>query len=121
MVSTNGNGPKLAALIREKVAESLPPNTGDAIVKVGELRKKLRKLAPGTEQGGKRMKWMSRVCEEWTFTQLAGLTVAQMDILLEGYKGGKVGTWEEVSGKAKLLEAVKDGEDEDDKKEGEAS
>lgn len=57
MVSTNGNGPKMAALVRQRIAKSLPPNIGDAIQKVGELRKRLRKVAPAPEEGPKRMQW----------------------------------------------------------------
>lgn len=57
MVSTNGNGPKMAALIRQRIAKTLPENLGDAIQKVGMLRKKLREVAPGNEEGPKRMKW----------------------------------------------------------------
>lgn len=57
MVSTNGNGPKMAALVRKRIADSLPSNIGDAISKVGELRKRLRLVAPGVEEGGKRMQW----------------------------------------------------------------
>ena len=57
MVSTNGNGPKMAALVRQRIAQSLPPNIGDAIAKVGELRKRLRKVAPAQEEGSKRMQW----------------------------------------------------------------
>lgn len=57
MVSTNGNGPKMAALVRQRIAQSLPPNIGDAIAKVGELRKRLRKVAPAQEEGPKRMQW----------------------------------------------------------------
>jgi precorrin-2 dehydrogenase / sirohydrochlorin ferrochelatase len=57
MVSTNGNGPKMAALVRERIAKTLPPNIGDAIKKVGALRKKLRKIASEPEQGPKRMRW----------------------------------------------------------------
>lgn len=57
MVSTNGNGPKIANLVRRRIAESLPENVGAAIKKVGELRRKLRKVAPGPEQGPKRMQW----------------------------------------------------------------
>ncbi|KAK6343393.1 Bifunctional dehydrogenase and ferrochelatase [Orbilia blumenaviensis] len=52
MVSTNGNGPKLAAMIRRRIADSLPRDISTAIVRVGELRGKLRKLAPGKEEGG---------------------------------------------------------------------
>ena len=57
MVSTNGNGPKMASIVRKRIAAGLPPNMGDAIAKVGELRKRLRLVAPGTEEGPKRMRW----------------------------------------------------------------
>lgn len=61
MVSTNGNGPKMAALVRQRIAKSLPPNIGDAIAKVGDLRKRLRKVAPAQEEGPKRMQWYDRL------------------------------------------------------------
>lgn len=57
MVSTNGNGPKLASIVRKKIAETLPSNMGAAIENVGKLRKKLREVAPNSDQGPKRMKW----------------------------------------------------------------
>lgn len=57
MVSTNGNGPKLASIVRKQIAANLPDNIGTAIQKVGMLRKKLRKVAPDIEQGPKRMQW----------------------------------------------------------------
>lgn len=57
MVSTNGNGPKLASIVRKQIAANLPDNIGAAIQKVGLLRRKLRKLAPATEEGPKRMQW----------------------------------------------------------------
>ena len=57
MVSTNGNGPKLASLLRKRIAKDLPPNMGAAIKRVGMLRRKLRVVAPGTEEGPKRMQW----------------------------------------------------------------
>lgn len=62
MVSTNGNGPKLASIVRKKIAADLPDNIGTAIQKVGMLRRKLRKIAPGTgtEEGQKRMQWWGR-------------------------------------------------------------
>ncbi|KAK6336766.1 Bifunctional dehydrogenase and ferrochelatase [Orbilia javanica] len=114
MVSTGGNGPKLAAMIRRKVADSLPKQTAEAIVKVGELRKMLRVLAPGKEEGGKRMDWMSRVCEVWEFEELAGMTKVDMEVLLEGYKDGVVRGFKEV----RLVGSVREGEEEDDKREG---
>lgn len=57
MVSTNGNGPKLASIIRKKIAASLPDNMGAAIENVGKLRKKLRDVAARPEEGPNRMKW----------------------------------------------------------------
>ena len=57
MVSTNGNGPKMASIVRKRIAADLPANMGDAIAKVGELRKRLRLVAPGNEEGPKRMRW----------------------------------------------------------------
>ena len=62
MVSTNGNGPKMANLVRKRIEASLPPNIGDAIAKVGALRKRLRQIAPGNEEGPKRMKWWVKLC-----------------------------------------------------------
>ena len=59
MVSTNGNGPKMANIVRRRIAETLPPNIGEAVKKVGQLRKKLRVEAPGNEEGPKRMKWFA--------------------------------------------------------------
>ena len=57
MVSTNGNGPKLASIVRKKVADAIPDNMGTAIDNVGNLRKKLRGVAPNADEGPKRMKW----------------------------------------------------------------
>ena len=57
MVSTNGNGPKMANIVRRRIAAGLPANIGDAVAKVGELRKRLRLVAPGNEEGPKRMRW----------------------------------------------------------------
>ena len=57
MVSTNGNGPKLANIVRRQIATNLPVNIGAAIQKVGTLRRRLRKVAPDPDEGPKRMQW----------------------------------------------------------------
>lgn len=57
MVSTNGRGPRLAASIRRFIAGKLPKNAGNAIDIIGELRVKLRRVAPKVEDGPKRMRW----------------------------------------------------------------
>lgn len=103
MVSTNGNGPKLANLIRRKVAESLPEGAGEAIIRVGELRRRLRRRAPGMEGGvgGRRMEWMTRVCEVWGMEELARLEEKDMERILEGWEEGRVPTPREVLGGGK--------------------
>lgn len=57
MVSTNGKGPRLAASIRKFIAKKLPSNAGNAIEAIGELRGRLRKIAPKPEESPKRMRW----------------------------------------------------------------
>ncbi|KAL8692183.1 MAG: hypothetical protein Q9218_002741 [Villophora microphyllina] len=96
MVSTNGNGPKLASIVRKQIASNLPENIGAAIQKVGMLRKKLRKVAPATEEGPKRMQWMSKVCETWSLDDLVSMDEGDMEKLLGSYKPGTVPTLERL-------------------------
>lgn len=96
MVSTNGNGPKMAALVRQRIAETLPPNIGEAIQRVGELRKRLRRVAPNIEEGQKRMKWMSKVCVQWSLEDLCEMQERDMDELLRSYGPDVVPSLEQV-------------------------
>ena len=87
MVSTNGNGPRLAASIRRQIGEMLPKGTGESIAKVGQLRKKLRRVATGKtpEDISKRMAWMSQVCDTWSAADFNDMTNEDMDTLLQYY------------------------------------
>ncbi|KAF2135202.1 uncharacterized protein K452DRAFT_260981 [Aplosporella prunicola CBS 121167] len=96
MVSTNGNGPKLANIVRRQIAANLPDNIGAAIQKVGSLRRKLRKVAPGPEEGPKRMQWMSKVCESWSLEELCEMDDDDMEALLGFYKPNKVPSYEKI-------------------------
>ncbi|KAG2414650.1 hypothetical protein HFD88_003841 [Aspergillus terreus] len=96
MVSTNGNGPKLASIIRKKIARTLPDNTGAAIDNVGKLRKKLREIAPDQHEGPKRMKWMSGVCESWSLDDLVRMNEEDMSKLLAHYESGKIPAFDEI-------------------------
>jgi len=96
MISTNGNGPKLANIVRRQIAASLPDNIGDAIKKVGQLRRKLRRMAPRQEEGAKRMRWMSMVCESWSLDDLCEMEVADMDAMLSFYNAGQVPSLEQL-------------------------
>jgi len=96
MVSTNGNGPKLANIVRRQIAAGLPPNVGAAIQKVGALRRRLRKIAPAIEEGPKRMQWMSKVCETWSLEDLCEMDEKDMEELLGFYRSGNVPSFQEV-------------------------
>ncbi|KAL8858908.1 MAG: hypothetical protein Q9178_004587 [Gyalolechia marmorata] len=96
MVSTNGNGPKIASIVRKQIAANLPENIGAAIQKVGMLRRKLRKVAPAPEEGPKRMQWMSKVCEAWSLDDLVVMEEEDMEKLLGYYKPGEVPSLETI-------------------------
>lgn len=98
MVSTNGNGPRLAAAIRRQIGEMLPAGTGDSIQRVGELRRRLRRMAPGktTRDISKRMGWMSRVCDNWSTQDFNNMDQDDMELLVQYYESGKVPSFEEI-------------------------
>ncbi|KAI8975997.1 tetrapyrrole methylase [Pilobolus umbonatus] len=64
-VSTNGYGPKMANMIRTTVAEGLPENMGNTIQVMGELRAKVREWEPSMKNSGKRMTWITQLCNTW--------------------------------------------------------
>ncbi|KAJ3535039.1 hypothetical protein NMY22_g6669 [Coprinellus aureogranulatus] len=93
MISTNGNGPRIAALIKDRVKGALSGQEGRALVRAGALRAKLKERAPGVggEVGKRRMRWMSRVCETWSLEELGSLDDAEMERLLdEGWEQNRV-------------------------------
>ncbi|KAK3380721.1 putative NAD(P)-binding-domain-containing protein [Lasiosphaeria ovina] len=90
MVSTNGKGPRLASTIRKFIARQLPGDAGRAIETVGQLRVKLRQLAPRPEDGPRRMAWMTQVSDAYTFEEMCGLTEEDMNNLLRYYPSGRV-------------------------------
>ncbi|OJJ99812.1 hypothetical protein ASPACDRAFT_29159 [Aspergillus aculeatus ATCC 16872] len=100
MVSTNGNGPRLASIVRKKIAATLPGNMGAAIENVGLLRRKLRETAPNVEEGPKRMKWMSGVCESWSLEDLVEMEERDMEGLLAFYASGEIPPLKEIRAKA---------------------
>ncbi|KAL2168929.1 hypothetical protein VTG60DRAFT_6699 [Thermothelomyces hinnuleus] len=90
MVSTNGKGPRLASTIRKFIAECLPSNAGRAIETVGELRVRLRQIAPSPEEGPKRMAWMTKVSDAYPWDEMCELTEEDIGNLLRFYPAGKV-------------------------------
>merc|ERR1712000_218782 len=90
MVSTNGKGPRVAAAIRKFIANQLPRNAGNAIEQIGQLRMKLRALAPDAEDSPKRMGWMSKVSDAYKWEEMCDLTEEDMENLLLFYPANKV-------------------------------
>lgn len=88
MISTNGKGPRLANRIRRQIEAGLPDNVGEAIENIGELRKQLRKIAPGSEAETvkRRMEWMVRVTDSWTLDELAAMKPEQREAILSGWE-----------------------------------
>lgn len=109
MISTNGQSPKLANIIRRKIEASIPDHAGEAIGKVGQLRSKLRERAPGVggELGKRRMRWMIDVCNSWEMEELALLDDEMISKLLnDGWDHNRVPTLGEVKPEAKKEHAA---------------
>lgn len=92
MISTNGNGPRMASLIKTRLQKALSGHEGEALVKVGQLRTKLKERAPGVggQLGRERMKWMSGLCNQWDMDDFTALDEVMMEKLLdEGWEIGR--------------------------------
>lgn len=93
LVSTNGQGPKLANIIKKQIESNLPASTAKAVENVGVLRAKLRERAPGIggDVGKKRMRWMIEVCNKWSLDDLALLDDRGIERMLNlGWENGTV-------------------------------
>jgi precorrin-2 dehydrogenase/sirohydrochlorin ferrochelatase len=101
MVSTNGKGPRLASMIRKFIAKHLPSNAGRAIDAVGQLRVKLRQIAPRPEEGPKRMAWMTKVSEAYPWDEMCELSEEDLANLLRFYPSGQVPSLDELLGMRK--------------------
>lgn len=102
MISTNGQSPKLANIIRKRIERSLPTNAGEAIERVGELRTQLKERAPGVggDLGKRRMRWMIDVCTSWEMDDLALLDSDMIKKLLDdGWERNRVPKLQDIGGK----------------------
>ncbi|KAI7866396.1 tetrapyrrole methylase [Spinellus fusiger] len=84
-VSTNGQASKLSNRVQRHIAGSLPPHLGDAIRRVGVLRRKVKDSDPNAFAKSRRMKWLAQICEYWSMERLSQLSDQDMEDLLETY------------------------------------
>lgn len=94
-VSTGGSAPRLARRIRLDIEHSIDSlgQVENAIEKMGILRAKLRIHTDNNpnlhktdqEKIRNRMKWMSAVCDSWSYSQLATMDEETMEKLVAQY------------------------------------
>ncbi|KAI9014964.1 tetrapyrrole methylase [Gaertneriomyces semiglobifer] len=88
-VSTNACGPRLGARLRDMLASALPANARAAVEKVGQLRARVRATDPNPESCAKRMRWLSQLCDSWSFEEMAALNDHKMNEALDAYERGE--------------------------------
>ncbi len=113
-VTTSGNGCKLASRIQREVASVLPTGLGEAISRLGSLRRRVRDedhaldndigVGADEEDGGqdatfnklvtsqepeaansRRIRWLGQICEYWPLSRLASITDEDIEVLLQNY------------------------------------
>jgi len=112
-ITTSGKGCKLASRIKREIASSLPPNLGDAVERLGTVRRRIWEQDHANEAGldaedddagqistfnelinpfdmeaakARRMRWLSQICEYWPLRRLASITDSDVDAILQAYK-----------------------------------
>jgi uroporphyrin-III C-methyltransferase len=115
-ITTSGKGCKLATRIKREVAASLPSNLGQAVSRLGSLRKRLLEedskqlfaaeddLDEDEDSGqsatfnqlvrpedmeaarDRRMRWMAQICEYWPLKRLAAITDQDVEAVLDSYR-----------------------------------
>jgi uroporphyrin-III C-methyltransferase len=113
-VTTSGRGCKLSARIRREIAACLPHNLGAAVERLGTLRRRIweedhaaelsqdpeveeedmgqpatfNKLVTAESADaarGRRMRWLSQICEYWPLRRLATISDADVETLFRDY------------------------------------
>ncbi|KAJ3156994.1 hypothetical protein HDU89_002404 [Geranomyces variabilis] len=88
-VSTNGCGPRVAARLRDLLLEALPRQTQQAVERIGTLRRRIREQDPGSDSSSRRMTWLSRLSDTWSFDEMAALDDEEVLRVLEAYERGE--------------------------------
>ncbi|KAF2861504.1 uroporphyrin-III C-methyltransferase [Piedraia hortae CBS 480.64] len=127
-VTTSGNGCALAARIRREITAFLPQNLGQAVQRLGDVRRTIKEydnvrfLGEEGEEFGqsadfnkllrdeqevaktRRARWLAQVCEYWPLSRLAEVTDEDVNALLEDYKSKPlVNGGGQVKGKGRII------------------
>ncbi|TKA23939.1 hypothetical protein B0A50_06445 [Salinomyces thailandicus] len=114
-VTTSGKGCKLASRIRREIASALPADLGNAVERLGTVRRRIweqdhaaeaandmeadddeagqsatfnKLVTPSDAEAAKarRMRWLAQICEYWPLRRLAAITDEDVDGILQAYK-----------------------------------
>ncbi|KAK8185290.1 tetrapyrrole methylase [Phyllosticta capitalensis] len=113
-VTTSGKGCKLSSRIRREIAASLPTDLGQAVERLGTMRRRIWEedhaaelsMDPEAEEDdtgqnaqfnklvtpedaeaarGRRMRWLAQICEYWPLRRLASITDEDVETVLQSY------------------------------------
>jgi uroporphyrin-III C-methyltransferase len=112
-VTTSGKGCKLSSRIRREISSSLPPGLGQAVERLGTMRRRIWEedhaaelamdLEADDESGQKasfnklvtpedaeaaktrRMRWLAQICEYWPLRRLVAITDEDVETVLKSY------------------------------------
>ncbi|EGG02359.1 uncharacterized protein MELLADRAFT_49870 [Melampsora larici-populina 98AG31] len=87
MVSTNGKAPRLASQLRQIIEKNLPNNLEKAIANVDTIRSRLREKVSSQDRSSDRMSWMIKLCDRWSWDELAELDDVQIEMILQAAWG----------------------------------
>ncbi|EMC98252.1 hypothetical protein BAUCODRAFT_417635 [Baudoinia panamericana UAMH 10762] len=119
-VTTSGKGCKLASRIKREIAATLPVGLGDAVERLGTVRRRIweqdhaaeaateleaedeetgqsaafNKLVTPTDAEAaraRRMRWLAQICEYWPLRRLAAITDGDVDAILKAYSQESTG------------------------------
>lgn len=88
-VSTGGEGPVLAARLRDLVARALPSGVSDAVRRFGAIRRAIRQADPDASSGPLRMRFLKDLGATWALPALAAADPAE---IVQAYLGGAAPT-----------------------------
>ncbi|KAJ3297270.1 hypothetical protein HDU79_004152 [Rhizoclosmatium sp. JEL0117] len=89
-ISTNGNGPRLAAKLRKQIVNSIPAHAGSALEVLAKLRNALKSADPSQASNARRMAFVNKVSETWSVETLASFTESEVSALVKAYQSQSV-------------------------------